>query len=620
MKSELEKKVREFPQLPGVYLMEDAGGEILYVGKASNLRARALSYFSKEARSRYQIRFLMSKVDRIQTMITDNEKEALLLENTLIKKHRPRYNIELKDDKSYVSLKLSIQHEAPRLYATRRIRKDGSLYYGPYVSAMACREVVEFIHSHFRLRTCNDHDYRNRVRPCLQYQIKRCDAPCVGYISLENYRKLIDQVRMFLEGRNDELKKMALQEMKRASEQENFELAARYRDLVGDMERTLERQKVVSHHRLNRDVLGMYREGEAVQLCLLMIREGSLQTTRHFFFKSYEHESDLISSFLSQYYEAGKFIPKEILIPCDLEGKKPLKEILSERAGHVVNLLFPQRGEKISLIRMAGQNARQAFASRTQKAKDLQSTLEELQRKLRLKKLPRRIECYDISNFQGTESVGSMISFVDGQPFREGYRHFKIKSVQGANDFASIYEVMARRVRRNRPGVAKEEGDSWSLPDLMVIDGGKGQLNAAAQALKDFGITDVDLVALAKSRPLAESDPRRELTKAARSEERVFLKSVKDPIFFPPHSSALFLLVKVRDEAHRFGIEYHRKRRERRTLVSGLDQIEGVGKVRRQKLLKHFGSLKRIKLASSQEVAEVLGGSLPLAERIQQSL
>ncbi|MFO1464663.1 MAG: excinuclease ABC subunit UvrC [bacterium] len=616
--TEASSKIRldELPKGPGVYLMKNAKGEVLYVGKATNLRSRVGSYFGKEAHDRYQVRFLVSKVDQVETVLTDNAKEALLLENTLIKKHRPRYNIDLKDDKSYVSLKLSIQDEFPRIYVTRRIKKDGSLYFGPYSSAWACREVADFIGTHFRLRTCSDHELRNRVRPCLQYQIKRCDAPCVGYIDRENYGQLVRQVRLFLEGRNEELKRTVSNLMRGAAEREDFEAAARYRDLLRDIERTLEKQKVVSHRDFSRDVLGWHREGEAVTVYVLAVREGSIQENRSFHFKSHESDAELLASFLLQYYAEGRFLPGEILLPLALEDAVSLGEILAERAGKKVELIVPQRGEKLALLRLASQNAQQAFSTRGQKEKDLEATLEDLQRRLDLSKPPRVVECYDISNFQGRESVGSMVTFRDGKPCRQAYRHFKIKTVEGANDFASMYEVLRRRLRRAGEGEAE-----WALPDLMVIDGGKGQLNAAAQALRDQGVVGVDLVALAKSKLLGETGGSADRAgPKPRSEERVFLPNRKNPVFFPPNSSALFVLVQIRDEAHRFGIEFHRKLRKRRTLDSALEHVAGIGELRREKLLRHFGSLKRIQAASAESIAAAIGVPLELALRVKQSL
>jgi excinuclease ABC subunit C len=560
----------------------------------------------------------MSKVHEIETIVTDTEKEALLLENTLIKKHRPRYNIELKDDKSYVSLKLSIQHQAPRLYITRRLKKDGSLWFGPYTSAGACRDVVEFIQTHFRLRTCSDQDYRNRVRPCLQYQIKRCDAPCVGFISTEQYRGIVDQVRLFLEGKSQSLKTLIKEEMDRASAEHRYEDAARYRDLLRDIERTLERQKVVRHETVDQDTLGFYREGEELVLSLLSFREGALQGSVPFFLKGIQEDAEVVASFLTQYYEAGKLFPQEILLPMALEDQDILEEILRERAGHALRLLRPQKGGKAALQRLADQNARQAFQVRVTRERDQEEILRRLQERLGLKNLPQRLECYDISNFQGGESVGSMVTFLQGRPAKKFYRHFNIKTVAGSNDFASIYEVLCRRLKRGGAGGNPQE--AWALPDLLVIDGGKGQLKAAAQALKDTGIQGVDLIALAKSGLQVAASPEMPWEQRERKDDRVFLPGRKNPVPLKQNSSEMFLLTQARDEAHRFGIEAHRKWRQRRTLQSGLDAIEGVGKIRRRRLLQAFGSLKGIKEAAVTEVAKVLGGPDALARRVIESL
>lgn len=597
--------------------MKNSKGEVLYIGKATNLRSRVGSYFAKEASDRFQIRFLISKVDSVEAVITDNAKEALLLENTLIKKHRPRYNIQLKDDKSYISIRLTVKDEFPRIYVTRRIRKDGSLYFGPYASAWACREVADFIEAYFRLRTCSDSEFRNRIRPCLQYQIKRCEAPCVGYVDREAYGKVVRQVRMFLEGRSEELRGAIDEQMRAAADREEFEEAARLRDLTRVIDRTLEKQKVVSHRDLSRDVLGFYREGDAVSIYLMAVRQGALQENRSFHFKSLEEDGEVLTSFLLQYYGEGRFLPSELILPIYLDESEILGEILSERSEKKVEISVPQRGEKLALVKLAEQNAQQAFRSRGQKEKDVQETLFELQNRLDLSKLPQLIECYDISNFQGRESVGAMTTFREGKPYRQGYRHFKIKSVEGANDFASMYEVLTRRLRR-----AADGNSDWTLPDLIVIDGGKGQLNAAAQALRDQGVVGVDLIALAKSKLLGEnwkSSVERQGPKP-RSEERVFLPNRKNPIFFPANSSALFVLVQIRDEAHRFGIEFHRKLRQRRTLDSELEAVEGIGEARRKKLLLHFGSLKRIREASEEAIAAAIGVSLELAQRLKERL
>lgn len=617
----LKAQVQGFPQRPGVYLMKNARGQMLYVGKATQLRSRVLSYFSKEAHSRYQIRFLMSKVQRIETMVTDNAKEALLLENTLIKKHYPRYNIHLKDDKSYVSLKLTVGHPVPRLEVTRRIRRDGSLYFGPYTSAGACREVVDFIQRHFRLRTCTDHEFKNRVRPCLQYQIKLCDAPCVGLVSREEYQDMVQQVEWFLRGKSQELRKTAERKMHEASRAEQFEEAARYRDLLQDMEETLEKQKMVTHQGDSRDVLGLARQGESVTCYLMKVREGRVSGHSTYFFESMESEEELAVSFLNQYYENAHDgeakIPPEVLVSFSSEDLNPLQEILSERRGGSVKLYCPQRGEKAKLKDLAMANAEQALRLRLQQDDQSAEILQSLEKKLQLKNLPTRIECYDISHFQGGQTVGSMVTFVQGKAQRNLYRRFQVKSVRGPDDFASLYEVLYRRLKRGLEAKLNDRENPWALPELMVIDGGKGQLNAALQAAKDLGVTGVDFIALAKSRLSGDGGKPQSLEDKVRSAERVFLPGRKNPVILKPNSNELFLLMQLRDEAHRFGIEAHRKRQKKHSLASQMEQIPGLGPKRRQKLLQTFGSWAQIKEASIEDVAIALGGLQNLARRVK---
>lgn len=618
--AELKEKVRQFPKKPGVYLMLGKAGQVLYVGKATDLRARVRSYFAKDAGERYQVKFLMSKVHDLEVLVTDTAKEALLLENTLIKKHHPRYNIDLKDDKSYLSLKLSINHEAPRLYPTRRIKKDGGIYYGPYASAGACREVVDFIERHFKLRTCSDHEYRNRSRPCLQYDIKRCDAPCVGFISLGDYGKMVEEVRFFLEGKGKKLRKIAEAKMRRASEEQQYEEAARYRDLIADMDTTLEKQKVVSHATLNQDVLGLHREGERVQISILKVREGALSQHRSFAFRSIEETPELLGSFVAQYYEASHQIPKEILLPRELPEQKVLEDILRDRAGNKIRLLTPKRGEKLKLIQLAEKNAAQAMRAKLDQEQERQQSLSVLGERLHLQNIPERIECYDISHFQGGETVGAMVVFWHGEPVKKFYRRFSVKSVQGPDDFASLYEVLIRRLKRGLKAEGSKDKDPWALPDLILIDGGKGQLNAAAQAMKDLKLTGIDLAALAKSRLESGPAPGTELSHRERSEERCFIPGRKNPIFLKPHSEELHTLMRARDEAHRFGITSHRKAQGRQSLASGLGKISGIGPVKSKRLLQHFGSLKSIKEAPIAELAQVLGSNESVARRLKSQL
>jgi len=554
----LLQKVESFPKQPGIYLMKNEKGEVLYVGKAINLRKRVSDYFS-ERDSRYQIQFLMRRVTEIETVVTHNEKEALLLENTFIKKHKPRYNIFLKDDKSYLSLKLTTNHDFPRLFPTRDVRKDGNLYFGPYTSAASARQMLDFLQRHFRLRDCKDHDFANRSRPCLQYQIKRCDAPCVGYISKENYAEWVRQVILFLQNRNMELVKLLKTKMNQASELLQYEEAARLRDLLNAIEVSSEKQQVVKHFEKDQDVIGFAREADRVSVVVMIYREGSLLETKNFLLKSLEEDQDLLESFILQFYQHSFQIPSSILIPNTLPSLESVEQILSERKSKVVHLLNPQKGEKLTTVQLASENAQLRLQNDFQKEENRKDLLLCLQETLHLSQFPERIECYDISNIQGTHPVGSCVCFVEGRAEKKFYRKFKIKTVHQANDFAMLYEVLSRRLKNT----------DWPYPNLIIIDGGKGQLNAAHAALKDAGISNIDLISLAKEKkspqpPFTKGGRRGDLTKP----ERVFLLNRKDPLLFSTHAPELHLLMQVRDEAHRFAITFHRQLRGKSAVAS----------------------------------------------------
>lgn len=538
---DLTERVKTFPNSPGVYLMKDVSGRVIYVGKANNLKKRVASYLN-EKDTRYQIRFLMKRTRDLDTIVTDNEKEALLLENILIKKHHPRYNIDLRDDKSFPSLKLSIGDRFPRLYVTRRIKKDGSLYFGPYTSAAAARETAEFIEKYFRLRNCSDQELANRVRPCLQYQIHRCDAPCVGWVDEARYREVVDQAKLFLQGKNQDLVKILEEEMRTQSSQEEFEKAAKTRDLITSISTTLEKQKIDRHRWIDQDVVAFHREGERLTFCLLMIREGKVWESRIFHLKGHGEDEEVLESFLNQFYSEERFVPDEILLSQSIPSLDLLKQILIERRGKKLELQIPQRGDKRDLVQLALRNAREAFQQRTKKKEEIKEVLDQLQELLSLQNFPRRIEGFDISNIGGEEAVGSLVCFVEGVSFKEGYRKFKIKTVDQANDFAMMQEVLHRRLSRIE-----------SKPDLLVIDGGKGQLNAVRAVMEELNITGIDLVSLAKE-------------KDGEDQDKVFLPGRKNPVLLGRHSNVLHLLMRVRDEAHRFAITYHRKLRQKKFL------------------------------------------------------
>ncbi len=606
---EFERKLDAIAPEPGVYLLRDKAGKVLYVGKAKSLRSRVRAYFREGGDGRFQVRFLMRKVRDFDTLVTATEKEALILENNLIKQYHPRYNIRLKDDKSYLSAKIT-NHPWPRIMVTRKIVKDGGKYFGPFGSADGLRETIDVIRKVFPLRTCSDAVFRNRTRPCLEYQIKRCMGPCCLPVDREEYERHLKAAQMLLEGKDLELLRELREQMRSHAARLEFEQAAKIRDRVRAIEKTVERQTVLHHWGIDQDVFGLYREGGSIEAIVLMVRGGKLTSTQSFSFQDLEFaDQDVLADLLTQYYSGARNIPDEIILPVELEDAEVRAELLSERRGKKVVLLVPQRGEKVRLLEMANENARQSFASRRDNENTRERMLEDLRAKLHLRNTPKRIECYDISNLQGTMVVGSQVTFDEGEPRKDLYRRYRIKGFEGQDDFASMYEVLKRRLER-----AVRENE---FPDLWVIDGGKGQLNVACAVLREFGLNEqVDVVSLAKQHVFGDRRAR-EVTK---SEERVFLPNRKDPIVLPKNSTALFLLVRIRDEAHRFAITYNRELRRRARLRSALDDIEGIGPVRRRALLSHFGSLKKIREATVEEIAAVKGMNRELAGEIRRYL
>jgi excinuclease ABC subunit C len=635
----LKKKLDELPPEPGCYLMKDRRGVVIYVGKASSLRARVRSYFdASRGDDRLFVGYLDELLGDLEVIVTRSEKEAVLLENELIKKHRPRFNIRLRDDKDFIVLRLDERHPYPRLEVrrAREKRTPGARIFGPYSSASAIRETLRIVNRHFQLRTCTDHVLEHRRRPCILHQIKRCPAPCVYDIPPEEYRRSVEDAIEFLEGRESELVERLRARMDEAAAALAFEDAARLRDQLQAVERSLEKQRVLMSDRADRDVFGLHREGPDLVVQVLAMRGGKLQESHAHPFAGREFpDDDILSSFLSLHYEQTP-PPDEVLLPIEPTGIEALAEVLSERRGRKVRLLTPQRGAKADLLEVAERNAAQSFKSWQEKDERRDQALEGLVRSLRLARPPRWIECYDISTFQGALAVGSGVSFRDGEPDKDGYRRYKVKTVGAQDDFAMLHEVITRRLRR-----ALAEG---SFPDLLVVDGGKGQLGAALAAAKDLGIATspvagipgapfVEMAGLAKSRLLdekalstrrvigrrarrgaagaladaAEVRERGFVTELARSMERVFLPGRKDPVVLRQNSAELFLLARVRDEAHRFAITFHRKLRRDRGLESLLEQIPGVGEARRRALLRHFGSLRRVREATVEEIAGVDG-------------
>jgi excinuclease ABC subunit C len=606
------KRLREvlarIPPDPGVYLMKDRKGRVIYVGKAASLRARVRSYFNNSD-TRAFVPLLGRLLGDIETVVVNNEKEALLLENNLIKQHQPRFNVKLVDDKNFLVLRLDPRARYPRLEVTRRIGKDGAKYFGPYHSATSCRQTLQVVNRHFKLRTCTDHVLNSRKRPCLQFQIKRCDAPCVFPIPEEEYGKQVQDVALFLEGKDDELLDRLKGRMKHAAQNTEYEVAGAVRDQIRSLEKTLEEQRVVSSDLRDQDVFGLHRQGPAVEIVVLHIRNGKLMGRRNFSFGGQEFPTEeVLSSFVSLYYDLGNYLPDEVLLPIEVEDARAKCEWLSEKRGKKVEVLAPQRGPRNKLIDLAEKNAASSFVTRRNKTEDAETSLAKLQQRLSLKKLPRRIECFDISHIQGTATVASMVVFLDGEPAKSEYRTFKIKT-SANDDFASMYEVLSRRFRRSKTAEVNEEQRGWVLPDLLVIDGGKGQLATAIAALRDAQINPslLDAIGLAKEREDKEG---------TKQPDRVFLPNAKDPLKLRPNSAELFLLARIRDEAHRFAVTFHKKLRRRRTLRSALEDVPGVGQKRKRELLKTFGSLKKVREASAAELARAPGMTSVAAEAV----
>jgi excinuclease ABC subunit C len=605
----LAEKIESLPTSTGVYLMKDAEGRVLYVGKAKNLRSRVRTYFVRETGdTRATIPFLVRRVADLEWLVTGTEKEALILENTLIKKHHPRYNIQLRDAKTYIGLRLNVQDDFPRLTTTRRIRRDGSLYFGPYTSSQSMRETVNLIQKIFPLRSCSDplfRQYRRAGRPCIEHQMKRCLAPCCDHVDRGRYGELVRAVTYFLRGKNRELLDELNRQMRAASEAEAYERAAELRDRIGAVEATVEQQRVVSGKACDRDVFGLVREGNQAEVQVLFVRQGKLLGGQSFPLSGVRMgDADLVSSFVSQYYAGDRLVVEEVLLPLAVEDREAIAAFLTERAGRRVRVTAPRRGEGAGLVKMACENARDALGKRLESRQALASALDELREKLRLRRRPSWIECYDISNLHGKLAVGACVAFVEGKPSPSRYRKFRVKGLETPDDTAMLREILTRRFRRAREGE--------DLPDLIVLDGGKGQLGVALAALQDLAIGSVDVATVAKY----TSDDRVGARAKARTSEKVYIARAKDRVRFPANSAGMSLLQRMRDEAHRFAIAYHKLLRRKRTLISALEEIPGIGAARRRLLLRRFGSLRGMREVRVEQLCEVPGITPEVARAI----
>jgi excinuclease ABC subunit C len=592
---DLHEKIRTLPTSPGVYLYKNAEGEVIYVGKAKNLRARVRNYFVEGASEDAKTGSLLREAVDLEYIVVDNEKEALALENNLIKEKKPRFNILLRDDKTYPYVKLTFGERFPRVFVTRRLKKDGSAYFGPYLPAGLAYKAVDLIHRHFLIPSCSIDLRRYHPRPCLQYYIGRCLGPCVENLTTpEIYAEAVRDVKLFLEGRQGDLSKSLTERMMRAAEREQFELAAKYRDLISTVEQLSDKQRMASAEGDDADVFGYHFENDMLAVNLFHMRRGRVLDRREFFWEDIPDmvpqteakefdPGEFFSALLKQVYIEQHYVPSHIYVPVDFDDRPVLEEALSENSGHKVHIVIPQRGEKRSLIDLAGKNAKQSFDQRFRVLKPTGKIIAEaLQQALELPKSPRRIECFDISHIQGAETVASMVVWEDGQMKKSDYRKFIIRTVAGVDDFASMREAVGRRYKR----VQEEKAP---MPGLILIDGGIGQLHAAQEALEELGITNQPLASIAK---------REEIIYVAGQEN--------DPIALDHHSPVLHLVQLIRDEAHRFAITFHRKRRQMRDRSTELLNIPGIGESTSRRLLAHFGSLDAVKRADAPALSAVV--------------
>jgi len=608
---ELKELVKEYPIQSGVYLMKSAVDKIIYVGKAKNLRNRVRSYFTDSKDHSPKTRLLVQNIHHIEYILTKTEVEAFLLEASLIKKHRPKYNIRLRDDKAYPYIRLTWNEDFPRLYLSRKVKKDGSLYFGPYTSGGAVFGTIRFLNRTFKIRDCTDAMFKSRKRPCMTHQIGRCTAPCVQYINSENYRAEVEGALLFLKGKNKSVVKTMKARMMTAAEEEKFEVAARLRDSIEAIKSILQKQAVINDtSEKDQDAIGYFGDDRGCLIETLHVRQGRVIGTRPHFIPVLDvvdptsDPREWLVSFMNQYYE-DNIIPDEVLLPTEIgtDLTKLMEAVLQERSGaksHVVRFATDEKGR--ALVEMANQNAQAHFEKYVSKSEEKIRGLDEIKEKFNLPQRPTRIECYDISTFQGAETVASQVVFEDGVPSKENYRRYKIKTVEGTNDFASMYEVLSRRFKHAE----------YEDPHLIVVDGGKGQLSQAMKILEEIGRKDIPVVGLAKAR--TESDYQ--AAEVTSTEERFFLPGRSNPVLFRNNAEALHILVGIRDEAHRFAITYHRKLRENTSLESELDFVVGLGEKRKKALLTHFKGVQELKEADPEEIAQVKGFNRVLAERV----
>ena len=607
--AEVLEKLEALPPKPGCYLFQDAHGVVIYVGKAKSLRSRVRSYFAASSSDeRPYMPWLRRNIGDLATIVTRTEKEAAILEDSLIKEHRPKYNVKLRDDKSYLSLRLASTHEWPRLELVRRPSVDGARYFGPYPSATAARRTLHLVEKHFRLRTCSDRDLITRKRPCIQHQIGRCPAPCVLSVDAEIYAAEVRSVSLFLDGRHDALTEFLAERMRKASLAMDFELAAHLRDQIKAITALRESQRVVAVSDADQDIVGLYRQNDRVELVVMLVRSGRVVDVSAFSLLRVDVEDDeVIAAFLREHYARSGpglvHLPDEILVPVLPEGAEGIGEWLNElqeEAGERkrCKIVLPVRGPKRQLLSMAQENAQHAFEEKQRAAEDVQVRLARLQKKLRLPKLPSRIECADISHLGGNDTVGAVVALHDGVPDKSRYRTYHVHTVSGGDDYGALLEVLRRRFRRGTEAEQGAEPEQWELPDLFVIDGGRGQLAVALTAASDLGITDLPIIGLAKEKETAHGE---------KVVDRVYLPGQKNAIALRPGSPELYFLARARDEAHRFSNRGRSKLGKTRRFASLLDPIVGVGPKTKKALFMRFESLDAMQAASDEALLEVPG-------------
>jgi excinuclease ABC subunit C len=605
---DIKERLDSIPTRPGVYLMKGETDDVLYVGKAINLRNRLRSYFQASATLSPRVRRLVENAADLDFFVTDSELEALILESNLIKRHRPHYNVRLKDDKRYPYIKITWQEDFPRVTVVRRMQADGARYFGPYTSSAAMRQTLDLVRRIFPYLTCNRKITGNDDRACLYYHIGRCLGPCIGAVSREDYREMMHQVCLFLEGKGEEILTSLTQHMEAAAENMEFERAASLRDQIDAVRRVVERQRVVSASLVDLDAIATAGEDGEMCVQVFFVRDGKLLGHEYFLLEGTGDAGppEILTSFLKQFYNHAAHVPPEILLPAEIEETQIIERWLRDRRGGKVKLRVPRRGQKRKLLEMVEENAREILnhlmaKEQIEKSRAM-SSVSDLQTQLGLAAPPLRIEAYDISNIQGIAATGSMVVFIEGIPSKKEYRHFKIRAVQGPDDYAMMQEVLRRRFKRAMVGEVDTQ-ESWTqLPDLIVVDGGKGQLNAALAVLGEYGLDTVPTIGLAKVR------------------EEVYTPGKSDPVILPLDSPGLQLLQRLRDEAHRFAIVYHKGLRRRQSLSSVLEEIPGVGPKRRRALLKRFGSLGAIRKASVDDLASVEGMNETVARRVREVL